>query len=159
MNATLSIISPWCYLSVLLVIYLNVYTYLIIVHTCLAYLLLSHFIMILFFPVVDALSAKPPALSSVFFWGIGVSSPVKLPLPSSDTQVTQVSTGRTQKAAVTKNGRLFVWEVQITRIITFYHLLSSSWWNGFVVTFYFSVRKIHVTKFTCMHLNKNWNMR
>nr|XP_022317954.1 serine/threonine-protein kinase Nek8-like [Crassostrea virginica] len=58
----------------------------------------------------DALSAKPPALSSVFFWGIGVSSPVKLPLPSSDTQVTQVSTGRTQKAAVTKNGRLFVWE-------------------------------------------------
>lgn len=70
--------------------------------------------------VVDALSAKPPALSSVFFWGIGVSSPVKLPLPSSDTQVTQVSTGRTQKAAVTKNGRLFVWEV------IWYHMVNIS---------------------------------
>ncbi|KAJ8306380.1 hypothetical protein KUTeg_016925 [Tegillarca granosa] len=56
------------------------------------------------------LSSKPPALSSVFSWGSGSASPIKLQLPTSDTQVTQVSTGRTQKAAVTKNGRLFVWE-------------------------------------------------
>ncbi|KAJ8306377.1 hypothetical protein KUTeg_016922 [Tegillarca granosa] len=58
----------------------------------------------------NPLSSKPPALSSVFSWGSGSASPIKLQLPTSDTQVTQVSTGRTQKAAVTKNGRLFVWE-------------------------------------------------
>ncbi|ESO92636.1 hypothetical protein LOTGIDRAFT_120493 [Lottia gigantea] len=50
------------------------------------------------------------ALSTVFSWGGGVNTPIKLPLPSSETQVIQVSTGRTQKAAVTKNGRLFFWE-------------------------------------------------
>ena len=43
-------------------------------------------------------------------------TPVALPLPSSDVQVTQVATGRTQKAAVTKNGRLFIWEVRICNI-------------------------------------------
>ncbi|KAK3585259.1 hypothetical protein CHS0354_006307 [Potamilus streckersoni] len=58
----------------------------------------------------DVLNNKPQALSSVFFWGGGIPTAVKLPLPTSDTQVTEVSTGRTQKAAVTKNGRLFVWE-------------------------------------------------
>jgi len=65
------------------------------------------------FYLTDALSSKPPALSSVFCWGNGLSSPIKLPLPTSDTQVTQVSTGRNQKAAVTKNGRLFIWDVCI----------------------------------------------
>ena len=40
---------------------------------------------------------------------------MKLPLPSSDVQVTQASAGRTQKAAVTKNGRLLVWEVSSHR--------------------------------------------
>ncbi|XP_077981565.1 serine/threonine-protein kinase Nek8-like [Glandiceps talaboti] len=54
--------------------------------------------------------SKPPALSSVFCWGNGISFPVKLPLPHSDTQVAQVSTGRTQKAGVTKSGRLIIWE-------------------------------------------------
>ncbi|KAL3868352.1 hypothetical protein ACJMK2_041166 [Sinanodonta woodiana] len=58
----------------------------------------------------DVLNNKPQALSSVFFWGGGMPTAMKLPLPTSDTQVTEVSTGRTQKAAVTKNGRLFVWE-------------------------------------------------
>ncbi|XP_013380324.1 serine/threonine-protein kinase Nek8 isoform X2 [Lingula anatina] len=53
---------------------------------------------------------KPPVLCSVYYWGSGISSPMLLPLPSSDTQVEEVSIGRTQKAAVTKNGRLFVWE-------------------------------------------------
>ncbi|XP_064624629.1 serine/threonine-protein kinase Nek8-like [Lineus longissimus] len=48
--------------------------------------------------------------STVYSWGNGIMTPVKLPLPSVDTHVTQVSAGRTQKAAVTKNGRLFVWE-------------------------------------------------
>ncbi|XP_069125944.1 serine/threonine-protein kinase Nek8-like [Argopecten irradians] len=61
----------------------------------------------------DTLSSKPPAMSSVYCWGNGMMSPLKLPLPTSDTQVTQVSTGRSQRAAVTKNGRLFVWEASV----------------------------------------------
>lgn len=63
----------------------------------------------------DSIQAKPQALSSVFCWGGGVGSPMKLPLPTNDTQVVEVSTGRTQKAAVTKNGRLFNWEVSTCR--------------------------------------------
>lgn len=55
------------------------------------------------------LTSKPH--SCVYCWGNGVLTPMKLPLPTSDTQVTQVSTGRNEKAAVTKNGRLFIWEV------------------------------------------------
>ncbi|XP_041360031.1 serine/threonine-protein kinase Nek8-like [Gigantopelta aegis] len=58
----------------------------------------------------DGIPVKPVSLSSVFCWGGIINTPVKLPLPSSETQVTQVSAGRTQKAAVTKTGRLFVWE-------------------------------------------------
>lgn len=58
----------------------------------------------------DNLSEKHQTLTSVFCWGNGISLPMKLPFPSSETQVIQVATGRTQKAAVTKNGRLFVWE-------------------------------------------------
>lgn len=65
--------------------------------------------------VVDASEAihtkEPKALSSVFCWGSGITSPIKLPLPSNDVEITQASIGRTQKAAVTKNGRLIVWEV------------------------------------------------
>ena len=55
----------------------------------------------------------PQPLSTVFGWGTltGLPLPVKLPLPNLDTQVTHVSAGRTQKAAVTKNGRLLLWEV------------------------------------------------
>ncbi|CAL1542439.1 unnamed protein product, partial [Lymnaea stagnalis] len=60
----------------------------------------------------DGLSSKPQPLSSVFCWGGGINVPTKLPLPSMETQVVLVSTGRTQRAAVTKNGRLFVWEPQ-----------------------------------------------
>ncbi|XP_035698278.1 serine/threonine-protein kinase Nek8-like isoform X2 [Branchiostoma floridae] len=55
--------------------------------------------------------AQPRPLSSVFSWGGGITQPVKLQLPHSDTQVMQVSTGRTQKAGVTRNGRLIMWEV------------------------------------------------
>ncbi|XP_060071044.1 serine/threonine-protein kinase Nek8-like [Ylistrum balloti] len=61
----------------------------------------------------DTLSSKPPSMSSVYCWGNGMTSPVKLPLPTIDTQVTQVSTGRSQRAAITKNGRLFVWEASV----------------------------------------------
>ncbi|KAH9518439.1 Serine/threonine-protein kinase Nek8, partial [Bulinus truncatus] len=60
----------------------------------------------------DGLSSKPQPLSSVFCWGGGINVPTKLPLPNMETQVVQVAIGRTQRAAVTKNGRLFVWESQ-----------------------------------------------
>ena len=61
--------------------------------------------------VSDGLSSKPRPLSCVLAWGGGLGLPTRLPLPSPDTQVVQVATGRTQRAAVTKHGRLFVWEV------------------------------------------------
>lgn len=48
--------------------------------------------------------------SAVYCWGGNLTVPVRLPLPNVDTQVTEVSAGRTQKAAVTKNGRLLLWE-------------------------------------------------
>ncbi|XP_014773599.1 serine/threonine-protein kinase Nek8 isoform X1 [Octopus bimaculoides] len=58
----------------------------------------------------DTLSEKAQAASCVYYWGGGIPQPLKLTLPSCDTQVIQVAAGRTQKAAVTKSGRLFVWE-------------------------------------------------
>ena len=64
--------------------------------------------------VIDGMPAQPQPLSSVFWWGGGTALPAKLPLPNPETQVVQVSAGRTQKAAVTRNGRLFVWEVNRT---------------------------------------------
>ncbi|RUS85141.1 hypothetical protein EGW08_007105 [Elysia chlorotica] len=60
----------------------------------------------------DGMPVQPQPLSSVFWWGGGTALPTKLPLPNPETQVVQVSAGRTQKAAVTRNGRLFVWESQ-----------------------------------------------
>ncbi|XP_058020266.1 serine/threonine-protein kinase Nek8 isoform X3 [Ahaetulla prasina] len=50
----------------------------------------------------------PPALSSIYTWGSGITSPLRLPMLN--TEVVQVSTGRTQKAGVTKSGRLVMWE-------------------------------------------------
>nr|XP_033778339.1 LOW QUALITY PROTEIN: serine/threonine-protein kinase Nek8 [Geotrypetes seraphini] len=50
----------------------------------------------------------PPSLSSVYTWGGGITSPLRLPMLN--TEVVQVSAGRTQKAGVTKSGRLIVWE-------------------------------------------------
>ena len=55
---------------------------------------------------------KPISLCHVYCWGNGIGTPVKLPLPTYETIITQVASGRTQKAAVTKNGRVFVWEVR-----------------------------------------------
>ena len=57
-------------------------------------------------------SAKPPPPHSrVYCWGGGITAPTLLPLPSTDIHIREVSTGRTQKAAVTNNGRLLLWEV------------------------------------------------
>ncbi|XP_019401378.1 PREDICTED: serine/threonine-protein kinase Nek8 [Crocodylus porosus] len=50
----------------------------------------------------------PLPLSSVYAWGSGISTPLRLPMLS--TEVVQVSAGRTQKAGVTKSGRLVMWE-------------------------------------------------
>lgn len=48
-------------------------------------------------------------LSSVYTWGSGISMPLRLPMLN--TEVLQVSLGRTQKMGVTKSGRLITWEV------------------------------------------------
>lgn len=48
-------------------------------------------------------------LSSVYTWGNGISAPLRLPMLN--TEVLQVSLGRTQKMGVTKTGRLITWEV------------------------------------------------
>ncbi|CAG5116155.1 unnamed protein product [Candidula unifasciata] len=60
----------------------------------------------------DNRPSKPQTLSCVYCWGGGINEPTKLPLPNMEPQVVQVSSGRTQRAAVTKHGRLFVWESQ-----------------------------------------------
>ena len=57
-------------------------------------------------------NTKPHVLqSTVHYWGSGILLPIKLHLPTTDTDIKQVSLGRTQKAAVTKNGKLLIWEV------------------------------------------------
>ncbi|XP_018603734.1 serine/threonine-protein kinase Nek8 isoform X1 [Scleropages formosus] len=50
----------------------------------------------------------PHPLSSVYTWGSGISAPLRLPMLN--TEVVQVSLGRTQKMGVTKSGRLITWE-------------------------------------------------
>ncbi|XP_026147753.1 serine/threonine-protein kinase Nek8 isoform X5 [Mastacembelus armatus] len=47
-------------------------------------------------------------LSSVYTWGSGISAPLRLPMLN--TEVLQVSLGRTQKMGVTRSGRLITWE-------------------------------------------------
>ncbi|XP_043976165.1 serine/threonine-protein kinase Nek8 isoform X2 [Gambusia affinis] len=47
-------------------------------------------------------------LSSVYTWGSGITAPLRLPMLN--TEVLQVSLGRTQKMGVTKSGRLITWE-------------------------------------------------
>lgn len=54
---------------------------------------------------------KPASSYLVYCWGNGVSKPTLLPLPSTDVHVVEVAVGWTQKAAVTKTGRLVLWEV------------------------------------------------
>ncbi|XP_032129301.1 serine/threonine-protein kinase Nek8-like isoform X1 [Sapajus apella] len=50
----------------------------------------------------------PPPLSSVYAWGGGLGTPLRLPMLN--TEVVQVAAGRTQKAGVTRSGRLILWE-------------------------------------------------
>uniref|UniRef100_A0A674IVW1 Serine/threonine-protein kinase Nek8 n=1 Tax=Terrapene triunguis TaxID=2587831 RepID=A0A674IVW1_9SAUR len=50
----------------------------------------------------------PPPLSSIYTWGSGITTPLRLPMLN--TEVVQVSAGRTQKAGITKSGRLIMWE-------------------------------------------------
>ncbi|XP_077826722.1 serine/threonine-protein kinase Nek8 isoform X2 [Macaca mulatta] len=52
--------------------------------------------------------AIPPPLSSVYAWGGGLGTPLRLPMLN--TEVIQVAAGRTQKAGVTRSGRLILWE-------------------------------------------------
>ncbi|XP_023575684.1 serine/threonine-protein kinase Nek8 isoform X2 [Octodon degus] len=52
--------------------------------------------------------AIPPPLSSVYAWGGGLSTPLRLPMLN--TEVIQVAVGRTQKAGITRSGRLILWE-------------------------------------------------
>lgn len=59
----------------------------------------------------------PLPLSSVYTWGSGISTPLRLPMLN--TEVIQVSLGRTQKMGVTKSGRLITWEVR--------------WWSFFFI--------------------------
>ncbi|XP_031729451.1 serine/threonine-protein kinase Nek8 [Anarrhichthys ocellatus] len=47
-------------------------------------------------------------LSAVYTWGSGISAPLRLPMLN--TEVLQVSLGRTQKMGVTRSGRLITWE-------------------------------------------------
>ncbi|MBN3325201.1 NEK8 kinase, partial [Atractosteus spatula] len=53
-------------------------------------------------------AVHPPPLSSVYTWGSGIATPLRLPMLN--TEVLQVSLGRTQKMGVTKSGRLITWE-------------------------------------------------
>lgn len=57
----------------------------------------------------SARTGIPPPLSSIYTWGSGITTPLRLPMLN--TEVVQVSAGRTQKAGVTKSGRLILWEV------------------------------------------------
>nr|XP_017496347.2 serine/threonine-protein kinase Nek8 isoform X1 [Manis javanica] len=59
-------------------------------------------------PRGPACPAIPPPLSSVYAWGGGLSAPLRLPMLN--TEVIQVAAGRTQKAGVTRSGRLILWE-------------------------------------------------
>uniref|UniRef100_A0A8C3I5B4 non-specific serine/threonine protein kinase n=1 Tax=Chrysemys picta bellii TaxID=8478 RepID=A0A8C3I5B4_CHRPI len=58
--------------------------------------------------VRSARTGIPPPLSSIYTWGSGITTPLRLPMLN--TEVVQVSAGRTQKAGITKSGRLIMWE-------------------------------------------------
>uniref|UniRef100_A0A8C9XTL7 non-specific serine/threonine protein kinase n=1 Tax=Sander lucioperca TaxID=283035 RepID=A0A8C9XTL7_SANLU len=79
-------------------------------------------------------------LSSVYTWGSGISAPLRLPMLN--TEVLQVSLGRTQKMGVTKSGRLITWEVCEKSFLTHYQgtavITLHSWVNllmGIIMTF------------------------
>ncbi|KAG7266435.1 hypothetical protein CRUP_030658 [Coryphaenoides rupestris] len=57
---------------------------------------------------IMALPVHTLPLSSVYTWGSGITAPLRLPMLN--TEVLQVSLGRTQRMGVTKSGRLITWE-------------------------------------------------
>lgn len=84
-----------------------------------------------------ARSGLPPAPSSVYTWGGGITVPLRLPMLSAE--VVQVSTGRTQKAGVTKSGRLIMWEVSGSRREEFHWF---SWFCLSLGMFWYPCRKL-----------------
>jgi len=46
----------------------------------------------------------------VYSWGRTSKLPVRMPLPNAEAEVVQVSLGRAQKAALTKDGRVVLWD-------------------------------------------------
>lgn len=74
----------------------------------------------------------PLPLSSVYTWGSGISTPLRLPMLN--TEVIQVSLGRTQKMGVTKSGKLITWEVwwSFFFILTEFHWFFSFQFSVFI---------------------------
>ncbi|XP_048468792.1 serine/threonine-protein kinase Nek8 isoform X2 [Rhincodon typus] len=69
-------------------------------------------------------SGIPLPLSTVYTWGSGIISPLRLPMLN--TEVVQVSAGRTQKAGVTRSGRLIMWEPKIVEALLGYEIAQVS---------------------------------
>ena len=59
---------------------------------------------------LSSFSIKPQPQYEVYHWGGGVGVPTKLTLPQHDSNVVQVSSGRTLKTGVTDSGRMIIWE-------------------------------------------------
>lgn len=76
----------------------------------------------------------PLPLSSVYTWGSGISTPLRLPMLN--TEVIQVSLGRTQKMGVTKSGKLITWEVWWS---FFFILIEYHWYFISVFSVYFDL--------------------
>ncbi|RMC10720.1 hypothetical protein DUI87_12431 [Hirundo rustica rustica] len=70
----------------------------------------------------SAKTGIPPPLSSIYTWGSGITTPLRLPMLN--TEVVQVSAGRTQKAGVTKSGRLILWEPKIVEALLGYEMVQ-----------------------------------
>lgn len=76
----------------------------------------------------------PLPLSSVYTWGSGISTPLRLPMLN--TEVIQVSLGRTQKMGVTQSGRLITWEVWWSFVFI---LIEYHWYFISVFSVYFDL--------------------
>jgi len=65
----------------------------------------------------------------VYCWGSGVSHPLLLPLPGADVDISQVSAGRQQMSAVTRSGRLLLWQVGLSVCLS---SVTWQWHVGFL---------------------------
>lgn len=158
----MSIISPWCYLSVLLVIYLNVYTYLIIVQTCLAYnhvLTSVPFHHDFIFSCCRCTVSQTPCPQFCLFLGNRCVLPSKAPPPKQwHPSYPGVHWAHTEgschqeRPAVCMGGT----DNKNHYILSFIIIILMKWICCHIL---FLCQKIHVTKFTCMQLYKNWNIR